>query len=200
MRSGTHALLLSVFLFALVGCAGFGIVATPDPRIKLQDAWDLFDRQDRPLPAERLIRQAIDIYQENNDQLGLAEAYKYYGLFFQSRAIEGKWNKFYRENGFLDKAATFDSRLAKSIEYLEMARKIFTEHNRFDALTNVTLNIGEAYFHMGDWQSACKAYDRSLENNRENLRRNPDAKVVLPAGFPTYADFLAPRKRMAECS
>jgi len=46
-------------LSILVGCAGVGVVASSDPLAKLNDAQELFQKQDRPLPAERLIREAL---------------------------------------------------------------------------------------------------------------------------------------------
>ena len=191
------SLLFSILAFA--GCAAFGVPATSDPAGKLRDATALFDRQDRPLPAERLIREAIEVYQKNGDQLGVAEAYRTYGFFFRSRSVGGKWSKFYRDNGFLDRSATFDARYIKSIEYFEMARAIYSAHQRFDALTNVDLNMGFTFELMGDRQAACQAFDRSRQDHTEMLRRNPDAKIELQ-GFSTYEQFLAPHRQRAGCS
>src|SRR5207253_7111162 len=133
--------LLSFSLLGFTGCAAIGVPATTDPARKLRDATALFDRQDRPLPAERLIREALEVYQRNGDQLGVAEAYRTYGFFFRARSVGGKWSKFYRDNGFLDRSAAFDARYINSIEYFEMARAIYSAHQRFDALTNVVLNM-----------------------------------------------------------
>lgn len=191
--------MLALCLIALAGCAGVGVVATSDPAAKLRDAGDLFERQDRPLIAERLIREAIGTYQSNDDQLGLAEAYRTYGFFFRSRSIDGKWNKYYRENGFLDKSATFDSRYVKSIDYFEKARTIFEANKRFDALTNVDLNVGFTYAAMGNRSAACQAFDKSIESNRANLRENPTAKPALPKGFSSYEVFVADRKKQYGC-
>src|SRR6267378_1202521 len=88
--------LLFLSLLGFAGCAAFGVPATTDPAGKLRDATALFDRQDRPLPAERLIREALELYQKNGDQLGVAEAYRTYGFFFRSGSVGGKWSKFYR--------------------------------------------------------------------------------------------------------
>lgn len=199
MRALFHALLLCALSAILAGCAGVGIVGVSDPAAKLRDAGDLLNRQDRPLIAEGLIRDAIESYQKNNDQLGLADAYRTYGFFFRSPAIEGKWSKYYRENGFLDKAASFDARYGKSIEYFDKARTIFAEYKRFDALTNLNLNIGFTYEVMGYGAAACEAFDRSLENNRDNLRQISKAKVALPQGFASYEQFLAPHRERAGC-
>ena len=200
LRKTLSTILLAAALLAISACAGFGIAATSDPTAKLNDAGDLFDRQDRPLPAERLIREAVQIYQEQNNELGLAEAYRTYGFFFRSSSIEGKWNKHYRQNGFLDKSATFETRYAKSIEYFEKARVIFAENKRFDALTNVDLNMRFTYVALGNTHAACQAFDRSLESYRENLRQTVGARPVVPKGFASYEEFLADRKKRYGCT
>jgi tetratricopeptide (TPR) repeat protein len=191
--------LLFLSLLGFAGCAAFGVPATTDPAGKLRDATALFDRQDRPLPAERLIREALELYQKNGDQLGVAEAYRTYGFFFRSSSVNGKWSKFYRDNGFLDRSATFDTLYIKSIEYFEMARAIYSAHQRLDALTNVDLNMGFTYELMGDPQAACQAFDRSRQDHTEMLRRNPGARIEMQ-GFSTYEQFLAPHRQRAGCS
>jgi len=191
--------LLFFSLLGFTGCAAIGVPATTDPARKLRDATALFDRQDRPLPAERLIREALELYQKNGDQLGVAEAYRTYGFFFRSSSVKGKWNKFYRNNGFLDRSATFDTRYIKSIEYFELARAIYSAHQQFDALTNVDLNMGFTYELMGDPNAACQAFDRSRQDHTEMLRRNPSARIEMQ-GFPTYDQFLAPHRQRAGCS
>ena len=199
MRALFHVLCLCGLSVIFSGCAGLGVVGLSDPATKLREAGDLFERQDRPLIAERLIREAIESYRKNNDQLGLADAYRTYGFFFRSSAIEGKWSKHYRENGFLDKSASFDARYEKSIEYLDKARIIFAEYRRFDALTNVNLNIGFTYEVMGYGAAACEAFDRSLENSHDTVQISK-AKIALPRGFATYEEFLAPHRERAGCS
>ncbi len=186
-------------VLGLVGCAGVGVVATSDPRVKLSDADLLFDRQDRPLIAERLIHEAIEICQTNSDQECLAEAYRTYGFFFRSPSLAGHWSKIYKERGFRDKSATFETRYIKSIEYFKKARDIYSRLQKFDHLTNVDLNIGFTYELMEERALACRAFDESVANYRENLRRNPDAKVSLPKGFATYDEFLTPHRKRVGC-
>lgn len=192
--------LMSVsFSLALAGCAGVGVVATSDPNVKLSDATYLFDQEDRPLIAERLIREAIEICQSKSDQLCLAEGYRTYGFFFRSPSVYGKWAKHYQEEGFLDKSATFEHRYTKSIEYFEKAHQIATTLERFDMLTNVNLNMGFTYELMGEPKLACQAFEASSVSNRENLRRNPNANLSLPKGFASYDDYLIPKKKRAHC-
>lgn len=186
-------------LLGLNGCAGVGVVATSDPRAKLADAGDLFDRQDRPLIAERLIREAIEIYQKQNDEVGLAEAYRAYGFFFRSPSIEGKWSNYYRKNGFLEPNATFGGRYWRSVEYFAKSQELFAKHQKYDALTNVNLNLGHSYLLIKEREKACAAYDESLKNYRQNIDANPGAKPALPTGYASYEQYLAEVKERARC-
>jgi tetratricopeptide (TPR) repeat protein len=199
MRALLSVLLMGGLAAVLAGCASVGSVATSDSAAMLREATDQFERRDNPQTAEKLIREAMERYQTNNDQLGLANAYRTYGFFFRSAAVEGKWAGHYRENGFLDKSANFDTRYEQSIAYFEKARIIFAKYERFDALTTVNLNIGFTYEAMGYQGAACEAFDRSMQSNRETLQPS-QAKVILPQGVSTYEEFLAPHLQRAGCS
>ena len=131
----------------LSGCAGFGIVATSDPGAKLNDAEDLFNRQERPLPAERLIREAIAVSQARDDPRELGNGYRDYGDLLTSPAII-KWEKVYRRDGFQDKSITFENRFEKASEFYRKAlvsyrRAAERERNagKYDVLTNVYFNM-----------------------------------------------------------
>src|SRR6266849_3191169 len=187
----------------LVGCTGFGIVATSDPLTKLNDAEDLFLRQDRPLPAERLIREAMAIYQKRDDPTGLGHANREYGDLLRSRSVAGKWEKFYRESGFQDPSVTFDNRLAKASEYYtkaigyyQRAEKQHRDAGRFDTLTNVYFNMAWSYLMLDDRTQACGYYDRTLEAYAENITRNPGAKPISNSG--TIPDVVASAKKRAK--
>jgi hypothetical protein len=134
-------LLLIVGSSLLTGCAAYGVPASSDPDQKLRDAYMLFDRKDRPLPAERLIREAITIYQEQNKEPALAEAYRAYGFFFRSQAVE-RWHKHYESSGFLEPGATYENRHDKSIEYFSRAAGILEKYQKHDRLSNIYLNMG----------------------------------------------------------
>jgi tetratricopeptide (TPR) repeat protein len=191
---------LSACVAALIGCAAVGVPATADPAAKLDDAANLMDQQDRPVPAERLIREAIEIYRANDDQLGLARAYSTYGFFFRSRAVEGKWSSALRKHGFQDTSATYDTRYAKSIEYFNRARTIYSEREQFDALTNIDLNLGFTYVLMADLPAACSAFGASALAFQENARRNPGTKQVLPEGFSSFESFFSYHKARDGCT
>ncbi len=192
-------------LALLSSCAGFGIVATSDPLAKLNDAEDLFMRQARPLPAERLIREAIAIYQERDDPHGLANAHREYGDLLRSPAIL-KWETVYRRDGFQDKSITFDNRFEKASEFY---RKALTYYGRaeqqqrqtetYDALTNVYFNMAWSHYRLDERDKACGYYDRAVEAYDENIRRNPSAKPYVPPGTGSFSEFIGAAKRRAGC-
>lgn len=178
-----------IILFC-VGCAAMLVPETNDPQKKIQDAYMLFDQQQRPLPAERLIRESLEIYKRENNELGLAEAYRSYGFFFRSPSIE-KWHKHYETSGFLDKSATFNTRYDKSIEYFENSAQLFEKNKKYDMLTNVYLNMGFTYEFANKPDKACELYKRSLDPSKKFTENNPGKSISLPKGFSgTYEDYI----------
>ncbi|MES1982642.1 MAG: hypothetical protein V4443_09205 [Pseudomonadota bacterium] len=191
-------------LFVLVGCAGVGVVASSDPLRKLTDAEYLYTRQDRPLIAERLIREAMVIYQERDDPHGLGNAYRGYADLLLSPSVTGKWQKFYREHGFQDKSVTFENRKDKASEYYLKALEFYAraesrlrEANRFDALTNVYLNMAWSWHRLDDRAKSCAFYDKALEAYTENIKRNPEAKPYSPVG--SVPELIEAQKKWAGC-
>lgn len=195
-------------LFAVIllsSCAGVGIVATSDPGTKLSDAEELFKRQERPLPAERLIREAITIYQDRDDPRGQGMAYSMYGDLLRSYAV-AKWEKVYRRDGFQDKFVTFDNRMTKATEfyktaitYYERAAHQFRESGKYDALTNVYFNMGHTYSELDEREKACDSYDHTVEAYKANLGHNPSAKPYVPPGAGSVLDSIAAIKRQLGC-
>lgn len=204
MRALKHLAVLWGFT-VLTGCAGVGIVATDDPLAKLNDAEDLFERQDRPLPAERLIREAMAIYEQRGDQHGLANANREYGDLLRSPAIL-KWEKVYRRDGFQDKSITFENRLEKASEfyrkaitYYERAEQQHQQAGKYDALTNVYFSAAWSHLQVGERERACDYYDKTIQAYDENIRRSPAAKPYIPRGSGSFAEFIGGAKRQAGC-
>lgn len=198
VRSWKRVSFLILLIAALSGCAGIGIIATSDPYQKLADARHLFTYENRPLPAERLIKEAITICKEKADRKCLAESYQTYGFFFRSQSIE-MWETVYRRDGFLDRTATFDTRLEKSLEYLRKSIPMLSELKMYDALTNAYLNVGLVNERLRRIEEACKAYAKSLDANRKNLEANPRAEVIVPEAYANYPEYLDEQTRRAGC-
>ena len=166
----------------LCNCAAFGVAATSNPWKKLDDAHDLFVRQNRPIPAERLIQEAMSVFKEKDDVHGLGNTYREYALLLESAAVV-KWEKIYRRDGFLDKSVTYDNRLEKTKEFYEISLNYFLraevqlqEAKKFDSLTNVYYLMSDVHVALGDRKAACIDLDHTVEAYRENMRLNPSAK------------------------
>jgi tetratricopeptide (TPR) repeat protein len=206
-RSRTELLagLVPLMCLLLSACAGVGIVSSDNPLTKLNDAEVLFVQKDRPLPAERLILEAIGIYQRNDDAHGLGNAYREYADLLRSPAV-ARHEDIYRRDGFADRSITFDTRLEKAndfyhraLEYYHTAAAQLGQSGRFDALTNLYFNIAWVNIALGQHDQACAAFDQTLQAYNENMRVNPTAKPNFPGQFANLPEALADARRRAHC-
>lgn len=181
----TKLRLVGVFIATLMlcSCAAVGVVASSDPWKKLDDAEDLYLSQGRPLPAERLIQEAIAIFQEQGDTRGLGSSYREYADLLKSAAVV-KWEKVYRRDGFLEKSVTYDTRQDKATEFYKISLQYYLsaelqlrQANKLDLLTNVYFNIAYVHAALGHRKEECEALDRTVETYGENKRLNPSAKT-----------------------
>jgi tetratricopeptide (TPR) repeat protein len=191
-------------MLLLSACAGIGIVSTSDPLIKLNDAEVLFMKEDRPLPAERLIQEAIAIYQERDDPHGLGTAYRAYGDLLRSPAV-AKFERVYRRDGFLNKSVTFDNRLAKATEYYTKALEYYRRAEqqelatgKYDALTNVYYNMAWSNLALGARDEACVDFDRTLQAYNNNMQHNPTAHPQNSL-LGTIPETITAVKKQADC-
>lgn len=201
----TSRLIAVLLVLTLCACAGVGIVATSDPLAKLLDAENLTMRQGRPLPAERLIQEAMAIYEERGDAHGLGSAHREYANLLRSPAV-AKWEKVYRRDGFRDKSITFDNRFEKASEYYRkaityygQAAEQYRQAGKYDALVNVYFAMAWSHQSVGERGEACAYYDRTLEANSEYMRRNPSAKPYTPPGAASFSEYIETAKRRAHC-
>jgi tetratricopeptide (TPR) repeat protein len=206
MKAISAEILTFIVLPLLSACAGVGIVSTSDPLIKLNDAEVLFTQKNRPVPAEKLIQEAIAIYQDQNNAHGLGNAYREYGDLLKSSAV-ARWEATYRRaGGFLDKSITFDNRQSRAAEfyrkaltYYEAAELEEKAAERYDALTNTYFNMAWAHRELGETSDACVALDHTIGAYEANMRRNPDAKPVFGRGFHTLREEVAAAKQGLGC-
>lgn len=193
-----------IILISLVGCAGVGVVDSADPLVKLNDAAFLFEREDRPVPAQTLIVEAIQVYQKRDDPHGLGNANREYADFLMSAAVFN-WRRVYKRGGFYDPSVTYDNRLDKAKEYYTKALTYYllaeTQElaaGKYDALTNVYYNEAVSNLALGRPQEACTYYDRALEAYNENMRLNPSAHP-RGTGTLTVPKSVSERKKAAGC-
>ena len=198
MKNLVRLILLAVIALALAACAALQAAAVDDPYQQLQLAAELFDNQTRPIPAEKLIATAVATFQKNNDEIGLAEAYRYYGYFMRSNAIV-LWAKHYREKGFLDKKATYDKRIERGIEYFKKARDLYEKNKQFGRVANLYLNLAFAYNMLEDLDATCAAFDMSYLSYTQSIKITPQSRLVVPRKYRNYAGYIAAEKQRLKC-
>lgn len=199
-------MLVAVLCIQLAGCAGFGIVATSNPKLKLSDAEYLFEKENRPLPAERLIGEAIVIFKKQDNLQWLGNAYRDYGYLLTSDAVYN-WRYVYRRDGFWNRSITFDNRISKARKYFLKALVYYRgaetrlrKAGQYDLLTNLYYNMAACYDRLGDQAKACAYFDRSLAAYDENIRHNPRAKPIAGSGYQSVPQELAALKKLEGCA
>ena len=191
---------VSILLIVLVsGCSAALVPMSSDPQTKLKQALTLYQDQNRPIPADRLYLETMEIYKNKDDDLGLADAYRGYAFFLQSDSV-GKWSGYFRDKGFYDKSITYDKRYEIAREYFLKARATYEKNSKYDLLANIDLNLGHHYnLLMKDNKMACIYYDKSIQDYRLFSRGSPTTSIVLPKRFKTYDDYMAEVKRQTGC-
>ena len=168
-----------------------------NPAEKLLLAGWYYEERNSPRPAERLIREAIEIYQAVGDRLGLGHAYRSYALFLRSTAVK-RAAELYTEEGFLDPEVTFDNRLAQSNAYLERAVGLYEREAAYGWVINAQLQLGFGHHFQKQTAQACAAFDRSLEVYRTH-RDSTESVIRLPPGESSYESFVAAMKDQSGC-
>ena len=184
--------LTPLILTFLASCAGVGMVYSSDPHEKLQNARVLYQQQNRPLAANRLIVEVITTCEESKDRVCLADAWVAYGLLLQSESAE-RWEN---EHGKMQFPA---NRYKTSAEYLEKAAIVFNEQKLFDKATNAYFNQGLSFELDREKTEACASYSKSLDAYKKNIEQNPSVKPFVPSGYTNYEDFLAAQRKRVGC-
>ena len=202
VRWPRHCLLSLLLPLLLAACAAPPAEKRIETRVespaeKLLLAGWYYEERNRPRPAERLIREAIQDYQASGDRLGLGHAYRTYGLFLRSDAVR-RAAELYGSEGFLDPAITFDNRLAQSIAYLERAATLYEQEAAYGWVINVQLQLGYGHHFQKQTTQACAAFDRSLDVYRAH-RSSTEASIHLPPGESSYETFVAAMKDQSDC-
>ncbi len=191
-----------VAIICLQGCAGVGVIQSSDPEVKISDAKHLmrYPNPNRPLIAERLIRETITICNNSKSEKCLGNAYNAYGWFFQEESVS-RYTHVYKKQGFLHPTATYETRYKMAEEYFRKAEGIQKDTLQHDKLTNTYFGLGVLYsYYLLKPELACAAYSKSEKAYLRNIESNPQANVTLPEGYSTYSDFLAPEKEKAGCN
>ncbi|MDL2284551.1 hypothetical protein LJC19_05355 [Oxalobacter sp. OttesenSCG-928-P03] len=198
----TVLILLSALL--LSSCIYVSLPESSDPAIKLEEA-HRYMAQGQPLAAERLILEAIRIYETENDPEALGNAYRDFGAFLRSPSVAQR-EQTYREAGFLESSITYDNRFEKSGEYLDRAIAQYNEaanryqaRGRYDLLSMLYYNQASVYLLQNNTGMACTSYDQSRSAYAESAVRNTSTKPEIPRGYSSFHEAITAAKNQAGC-
>jgi len=182
-------------LLTLVGCSAVGVVESSDPRVKLDQAVELWEHQGRFTPAKRLISDALAIYQQRGDELGIAETYRTFAFYY--RADTSKFGR----SVLVPDDFVAPARYQLSMDYFRKALEIYERHGEDGMASNVYMSMGQSYAAIfNDKPEACRMFDLSLAANRNWMTVHPDAKVNLPRGISSFEELIARGKQEIPCT
>jgi hypothetical protein len=187
---------------ALAGCAATGYPPTfGDPQAKLQYAWQLM-QSDRPLPAQRLILEAIDSCTQSGNEVALAEAYCVYADFL-AWGSESQ-GQHYATKGFLPingASIAWDDRFNKAVEYYKSSTVTLEKAKKNLSLIHCYLGMAVTYREVDPPQpeKSCAAFQSGLAAYRRLMIEKPETKLSKPEGFDSYEEFLQFSMKQTGC-
>ncbi|VAW64798.1 hypothetical protein MNBD_GAMMA10-1394 [hydrothermal vent metagenome] len=181
-----------IFLsYILSGCSAVDIVETNDPHMKIEQALLLIN-SNRPIPADKLIVQAIRIFKESNDSIGLVRAYRLRGDFLISSQVENNEN-FFNKYGFILDGKIYDNRHEKAIDYFIITKNLIKadKRNLYSALTQIHMKLAKTYSdHTNNHKEVCDNLETSKKYYNIRDKSIPDNLLVtLVFGHKSYNEF-----------
>jgi len=191
---------IPLFAAALHGCAAALVPETGDPRTKLIQAREM-RRVTRPIAEEKLIREAIELSQQQNDLVRLGEAQHMYAEFLRSPGFN---NQFFSEQRV--KLAGGAGIETEARRYLQQAEKSYSSaepvmqaKGDLFAQSNLWWRLSTVYWALGEMARTCEAMSKSLDLHQNGQQLDPSRKVQLPSGYKSYGDWIASNRTRAGC-
>lgn len=159
-------------LLVLSACSAAGVMESGDPAVKLEQAQGLLKSQ-RAIPAERLVKEAIGIYEKQGDKVGLAKAYMVYGLMITSDTYKGYGNSvdIHEQNGKV------------AISYMEKALSLSGQANDPEGQRFASIQLARLYKTEGYKDKSCRAYDMSSKYHAEARAKYPSRVTFVPPKY-----------------
>jgi tetratricopeptide (TPR) repeat protein len=180
---------LLIILLLIVGCSAALVPYTSDPSKKIDQAYALMD-SGRPLPAEKLIDDALEIYQKEGNELGIAEVYHTYGNLYKT--------------GIYYSSSRVSERRVKTKEeavgYFQKAVDLYLNHNDFIGAAKCQFGIGQVYWVVGKKTEACAALDDSLASYNKAKERDPAARMPFRYHETEFPKVIQYTKEGVGCS
>jgi len=166
----------------ILGCAAALVPTTSDPAKQLEYAYDLINAG-RPLPAERLAKEALARFESVSDNSGAGRAYRVLGILYQSSAYRS-FEKFYREQG------TYDPTYGTSIANFKHSAESFRKAGDLWGASAGLVGVGDGYMNQGDRQEGCAAYREASVTYNDPAAVFTGLIHTWNPKYKTYAEML----------
>lgn len=159
--------LVALFAVVMTGCSAFLVPHTNDPAEKLSYSKQLIGAK-RAIPAQRLAKEALQTYEQDNNVSGASEAHFVLGILYKS------------DQG-IARVSGSDS-IDKSIHHLGKSKEGYLSINEKIQASKATFELAQAYRGKQDSKKYCSLYDESLslyesgEGNEKHFSFNPKFK------------------------
>lgn len=145
MRNIIFTLTLMICLNA---CSAAMVSKQDDPYKKLNQAKHLMSIN-RPIPAEKISKEALNDFEMRGDQLGQARAHNVLGQFYIAKAL---WENTPR-----------DLYAEKAVTHFTEAKKKLVSINEYMWASSESYNIAQIHRGEGNQALACQEYKESLK-------------------------------------
>lgn len=157
----------------------------------------------RALPADRLIREAIDRYREQQDFTGLGWAQKFYGDFVRSAAF-AEWPQF---RDLYPDTATPERRRALAHQYYSDAIASFRTALAEKGVPDEKLSTNFYLIYLtyltyradDDRKGACDTLEAMAAFARAAIARSPGTKLAVPKPYPSGDEFESAASAELNC-
>ena len=192
-------LLITAIVLVLSACSAAGVMKTSDPQQKLADAYNLLE-VGRPIPAERLMNEAIAQFKEKNDFYQLGVSQFMYGQFIRSKSFD--WPLFRQQ---YPKTETAEQRNALAATFFNEAIANFEKAIADPALphdvrTGYYWRVYLANLELQNKSAMCASLQSMDVSNKAYQAKNPGAKVYVHPPHKTFEEFISATMSKAECN
>jgi hypothetical protein len=181
-------LLLALIVLGLMGCSAAMVPYSSDPSKKLGQAYALMDAG-RPLPAENLIDDTLEIYKKEGNELGMAETYNAYGNLY-------KTNVYYTFPRVSKRRVTTKEEAAG---YFQKGLDLYIKNNDFIGAAKCQFGMGQVYWVVGKKTEACAVLNGSLASYNKARERDPSARMPFRSHEMEFSKVIQYTKEGVGC-
>ena len=185
-------IMIVILPISLVGRLAFGIPYTSDPSKKLSQSYYLMS-QNRFIPAERIIGEALETYKERNDEAGMAEAYHTFGNLYKNGRLSTRNLLAFQNSG------TYEKRFELSKDYFEKSARLYKNQQDFMGLTKSYFGMSNAYWGLKNKEKSCEYLDESLEAYNQGKAKDFNAHIPILTGWKDAREMITAFKKKSKC-